>query len=210
MPCAEVVEVVPELEPDRLVQAELAAKRSNRRRRRVQAEQGPGRIAGYQPQEQEGDDDHAEHDGNREKDPAHDIAQPGPGEEPGRERCSRARASGVRPRGRSRGQPMGSLSPSSARPPSSARHPPTGTHHLCSRELRARSVAKRSGGLSPGGRDSSPLRAGPWQLFTNRVPQSQAVPRRRAAVFSSARTKRVQACGRMRSARRGPAPACAS
>ena len=82
----EVVEVVPELEPDRLVQPELMAERSNRSRRCVQAEQGPGRITGNQPQEQERDDDHAEHDGNREKDPAHGIAQSGTGEEPGRER----------------------------------------------------------------------------------------------------------------------------
>jgi len=82
---SKVVEVGPELAPDRFVQAELAAKRSNGRRRRMQAEQGPGGVAGDQPQEQEGDDDYAEHNRNREKDPAHDIAQAWAREIPARE-----------------------------------------------------------------------------------------------------------------------------
>ncbi len=82
---SKAVKVVPELAPDRLVQAELVTKRCNSCRRCVQAQQGAGRVAGDQPQEQERDDDHTEHHGNREKDPAHDIAQAGAGEISGHE-----------------------------------------------------------------------------------------------------------------------------
>ena len=84
----EVVEVGPELAPDRLVQAELVTKRGNGRRRCMQAEQGTDRVAGDKPQEQERDDHDTEHHGNREEDPTHDIAQTGAREKSTRERCS--------------------------------------------------------------------------------------------------------------------------
>ena len=125
------------------------AKRGDSGRRCVYPEQGPGRIAGDQPQEQERDYDHAEQDGYREKDPAHDIAQSGTGEEPGRERrCPPGRAASGREAAREGGDRLLVAELGSA-----AQLSQTSSNRYASlvfTGVRARSVAKRSGGLAPG------------------------------------------------------------
>ncbi len=142
------LEIAPERAPVRLVEAELAAKGDDRRVRCVRPEQGAGRVAGDEPQEQERDDDHAQHHRDREQDPAHDIAQGGAGEDSWQGRAYAPRRAGA-------GRQVaceGGLGLVIAELGSAAWLSQTSSNRCAatgSRRRRATSVSKRSGGHDP-------------------------------------------------------------